>query len=126
MDDDPHIRRLLTDMLAQLGYTSETASGGLEALEKYCHARDSAAPFDAAILDLTITGGMGGRQTAERLRRIDPSARLILSSGYSEDALIADYREHGFDEVLLKPWTPEELGETLHRVLGRPPAAGPP
>jgi PAS domain S-box-containing protein len=118
MDDDEQIRRLLCNTLRQLGYSTECAPEGEKAVAKYIAARESAAPFDAVILDLTIPGGMGGRQAAAKLRQIDPGAKLILSSGYSDEAVIAEYRKHGFDDVLLKPWTRTDLAGTLDRVLG--------
>jgi nitrogen-specific signal transduction histidine kinase/CheY-like chemotaxis protein len=117
MDDDPQIRRLLCETLRRFGYSTSCAREGGEAVAKYIEARERENPFDAVILDLIVPAGMGGRQAAARLKEIDPDAKLILSSGYSADAVIAEYRKHGFEEVLLKPWTPEQLKGALRRLI---------
>jgi CheY-like chemotaxis protein len=121
MDDDVMIRRLLEHMLAKLGYEVVCASDGAEALALYEKARASGQPFGAVLLDLTVPGGMGGKETASRLKEFDPAAKLILSSGYSNDSTIAEFRSHGFDDVLLKPWTPGQLNQTLEHVLKTEP-----
>ena len=68
-------------------------------------------------MDLTIPGGMGGKEAAQELLRIDPEAKLIVSSGYSTDPVMSDFRAHGFSAVISKPYRIEELGETLRSVL---------
>ena len=89
MDDEEMIRRLMEHMLAKLGYEVVCASDGAEALALYEKARASGQPFGAVLLDLTVPGGMGGKETASRLKEFDPAAKLILSSGYSNDSTIA-------------------------------------
>ncbi len=81
----------------------------------YAEAKASGRGFAAVIVDLTVPGGMGGKEAAARLRAIDPDVLVILSSGYSNDSTISEFRKHGFAEVLRKPWTLEELGQALRR-----------
>ena len=117
MDDEILIRKLMAKMLARLGFEVECAAEGAEAIRSYERAKASGRGFAAVILDLTIPGGMGGKDAANRLKKIDAGVKIILSSGYSDDSTIAEFRRHGFDGVLLKPWTPAQLGDALRRVL---------
>jgi two-component system cell cycle sensor histidine kinase/response regulator CckA len=117
MDDDDAIRDALVDMLTQLGYQSQCVREGVEAVALYQQARDRRQPFAAVLLDLTVPGGMGGRETIAHLRAIDPQVRAIVSSGYATDPLMAHYRAYGFRGVLSKPYTVEGLEEVLQRVL---------
>jgi PAS domain S-box-containing protein len=117
MDDDDAIRDVLVDMLTQLGYQSQCARHGAEAVALYQQARDRGQPFAAVLLDLTVPGGMGGQETIAHLQAIDPQVRAIVSSGYAVDPLMAHHRAYGFREVLSKPYTVEGLEEVLQRVL---------
>jgi PAS domain S-box-containing protein len=117
MDDDVAIRDVLVDMLTQLGYQSQCVREGAEAVAVYQQARDMGQPFAAVLLDLTIPGGMGGRETIAHLRAIDPQVRAIVSSGYATDTLMVHYKAYGFRGVLGKPYTVEGLEEVLQRVL---------
>ena len=96
MDDDPDIRDLAGAILGLIGYEATLTVEGGETLTAYQQAKADGEPFAAVILDLTIPGGMGGKETIRRLREIDPGVRAIVSSGYSNDAVIADFRAHGF------------------------------
>jgi DNA-binding NarL/FixJ family response regulator len=80
---------------------------------------ESGNPFDAVIMDLTVTGGMGGREAIELLRLVDPRVTAIVSSGYSDDSVMSDYRKHGFDGVIAKPYRADELSDVLAKVLSR-------
>lgn len=113
MDDEDFIRDVARSMLQGLGYTVETASHGAEALDMFTNAARSGKPFDLVILDLTIPGGMGGKKTKEELRKIAPSLKIIASSGYSDDPVIAHPGEFGFDASIRKPYHREELAETV-------------
>ncbi|MBW2516798.1 MAG: response regulator, partial [Deltaproteobacteria bacterium] len=117
MDDEAMIRKLAGELLTYLGYTVDFASNGTEAVKRYKKALNSKTPFDAVILDLTVKGGMGGKKTIQQLAKIDPHVTGIVSSGYSNDPVIADYERHGFKGVVTKPYTMGELGEKLNRVL---------
>ena len=117
MDDDEMIRQVLGQMLTGLGYQPEFARDGGEALERFQRARGEGRPHDAVIMDLTIPGGMGGRETIQKLRAIDPGVKAIVSSGYCNDPVIADYRRHGFAAILVKPYQRDELVRVLEAVL---------
>jgi CheY-like chemotaxis protein len=124
MDDEEPLRRLLARVLEQVGYQAECARDGAEAIALYEAAKAAGRGFDAVLLDLTVPGGMGGKDAAAKLREIDSSVPLIVSSGYSEAAILSEFREHGFDAALRKPWTPAELSQVLGQVIhaGRPRA----
>jgi len=113
MDDEEMIRTLITQMLGHLGYETRTSVNGEEAIELYRAAQLAGAPFAAVILDLTIPGGMGGQEAAQRILAFDPSARIVVSSGYSNDPVMADYRAHGLSGAVLKPYRVAELEQGL-------------
>jgi len=117
MDDEELVRRVAGTLLRSLGYDVVEVAGGAEMIEAYVKARDGGAPFEAVIMDLTVPGGMGGKEAIARLLEIDASARAIVSSGYSNDPIMAHFREHGFKGVVAKPYEIDELSETLQRVL---------
>ena len=117
MDDDEILLEVIGAMLERLGYHAEFACNGEQALEKYIHAWQSGHPFDAVIMDLIIPIGMGGREAMEVLRAIDPQARVIVSSGYSNNSVLADYASYGFCDVIVKPYRFSELSKKLQQVL---------
>jgi len=117
MDDEQSIRTLTVNMLTFLGHDAEAASEGQHAIEQYRRALQSGRPFDAVILDLIVPNGMGGREALEQLKAIDPTVNGIVISGYAQDSVIADYREHGFKAVIAKPFTLQELSWTLESVV---------
>ena len=105
-------------MLADLGYQPEFAEHGEQAIDKFLRARRAGTPFAAVIMDLTVAGGMGGAEAVAELRRIDPDVCAIVSSGYSNDEVMAGFRDYGFREALPKPYSVEDLADTLSSVLG--------
>ena len=113
MDDEALIRDLTGNMLNHLGYQVDFAKAGETAIIKYRSAMEAGSPFDAVILDLTIKGGMGGEETIRQLRKIDPDVKAIVSSGYSDNPVIARYADHGFREVVAKPYEVVEFSEKL-------------
>jgi CheY-like chemotaxis protein len=119
MDDEEMVREVLGGMLSQLGYEVDFASDGSQAIEKFVRAREDGRPFAAVILDLTIPGGMGGKETIEKLLMIDPQIKAIVSSGYSDDQVMADFQEYGFSEVIAKPYRLGELSKILQRVTSK-------
>jgi PAS domain S-box-containing protein len=121
MDDEDALRRLLERVLTALGYQVECARDGAEAIVLYESAKASGQGFDAVLLDLTVRGGMGGVEAAARLRELDASAKLIVSSGYSSASVMSDFHKYGFDDMLPKPWTRAQLGEVFRRVLIKAP-----
>ncbi len=124
MDDEEAIREVAQTMLVGLGYEVETARDGQEAVDKFKKAIEIKRPFDLVIMDLTIKGGMGGVQTLGCLQEIEPSVRAVVSSGYSNDPIMADHRAHGFVGVLIKPYRVANLAEVLNSALVRDPSAG--
>ena len=113
MDDEEMIREMTTHMIKGLGYRVQTCCDGEEAIARYRVARDAGSPYSAVIMDLTVPGGMGGREAARHITAIDPDARLIVSSGYSTDPIMADYRKFGFSATLMKPYTLAEIAKAL-------------
>jgi CheY-like chemotaxis protein len=118
MDDEEAIRTLLGLMMRELGYEVECASDGAEAVELFVKATVSGRGFVGVLLDLTVPGRMGGKEAAAELRRIDPSAKLIVSSGYADAPILSEFQKYGFDEVIRKPYTLAELSDVLARVIG--------
>jgi len=117
MDDEPTIRDMLTKMLGKLGYDAHCVSDGEEAVTEYLRAESEGAPFDAVIVDLTIPGGVGGKQAAADLLKHDPDARIIVSSGYSNDPVMSAFSEHGFVACMSKPFKTKDLAGVLHEAL---------
>jgi nitrogen-specific signal transduction histidine kinase/CheY-like chemotaxis protein len=117
MDDDAMLRKVAGAMLTNLGYEVGFAKDGAEAIELYANALNTAQPFDAVIMDLTIPGGMGGKEAIIKIRSIDPHVKAIVSSGYSQDAIMANYREHGFADVITKPYKMIDLSSIIHKVI---------
>jgi PAS domain S-box-containing protein len=118
MDDEGLIRRIAYDMLSIAGYEVATAAEGREAVRKYREAFDIGKRFDAVVLDLTVPGGMGGETTLAELRKIDPGVVAIVSSGYSDNAVMAHFAEHGFVAMVPKPYRLKDLLSTVQKVLG--------
>jgi PAS domain S-box-containing protein len=117
MDDEEMIRELAAEMLEEIGYQVTTCDKGSEAIRLYKTARESGTPFSAVIMDLTIPGGMGGKEAAEKILVFDPAACLIVSSGYSNDPIMSDYRTYGFTGAIAKPYRIDELAEVLRSSL---------
>ena len=104
-------------MLGRLGYEADLTEHGDQAIAAYKAAKESGAPYDVLILDLTIVGGMGGMQTLEQLLAIDPDVKAIVSSGYSDNTILANYEECGFKGCLDKPYDLVSLSIKLHEVM---------
>jgi PAS domain S-box-containing protein len=117
MDDEEGIRTLLAAILKHFGYEVTTVADGAAALQEYQSAMKSGLPFAAVIMDLTIPGGMGGKETISQLRVIDPKVKAIVSSGYSNDPVMAEYQSYGFIGRVEKPYRIQELGKTIARVV---------
>jgi nitrogen-specific signal transduction histidine kinase/ActR/RegA family two-component response regulator len=118
MDDEEFVLKVASKMIEKLGFIPVPASNGDEAIELCRSAQREGNPFDAVIMDLTVPGGMGGKETMSRLKEIFPGIKAIVSSGYSEDPIMANYESYGFSGVLVKPYRFEELAAALRRLLG--------
>ena len=117
MDDEEMIRNLIQLMLHQMGYDVELAKDGMEAIGLYRQALEAGEPFDAVILDLTVPGAMGGKEAIDRLQEIDANVKAIVTSGYSVDPVMSNYKEYGFCAVVEKPYNLKRLSETLNQIL---------
>lgn len=116
MDDEEMIREVATSILEHLGCQVVGARDGAEAIALYLKAREEGQPFAVVIMDLTIPGGMGGKEAIGKLRALDPSLKAIVSSGYANDPIMGNFREYGFDGVLAKPYEIGELSKILTEV----------
>ncbi len=117
MDDDEIVREALSTILKRLGYQVESVPDGEEAIKMYREAMASDRSFGAVVMDLTIPGGMGGKEAVKELLGIDPAAKVIASSGYSNDPLMANFSEYGFRNVLAKPYAIKDIASVLSKVL---------
>jgi CheY-like chemotaxis protein len=117
MDDEEFIREVAGSMLSHLGYKVDFASDGQEAVDRYRRAHAEGIPYDAVIFDLTIPGGMGGKEAMDQLLAVDPGAKGIVSSGYSHGPIMAEYRRHGFRGVVAKPYRLDDLSRVVADVL---------
>jgi PAS domain S-box-containing protein len=117
MDDEPVVRVVAGELLRELGHEAEFAEHGDSAIEKYRRAKAEGRPFDVVILDLTIRDGKGGAETLRELLAIDPCVKAVVSSGYSDDQVIATYLQHGFCSFLKKPYDMQELSRVLDEAM---------
>jgi len=116
MDDEEMIRDIGHRILSRLGYETELAADGNEAIAMYQEAMDSGKPFEIVILDLTVKGGLGGKDAVKKILKINPHAKVIVSSGYSNDPVMARFREYGFRGALPKPYKIIDMIETLKKI----------
>jgi two-component system cell cycle sensor histidine kinase/response regulator CckA len=119
MDDEEMIRDVAGEMLKLLGYEVVFACNGEEAVRNYKAALSSGKLFDAVIVDLTVPGGKGGRETVKMLQGLDPAVKAIVSSGYSNDPIMADFKKYGFSGIVVKPYRLAELREAMNRLLNK-------
>ncbi|MGQ9920368.1 MAG: hybrid sensor histidine kinase/response regulator [Desulfobacca sp.] len=117
MDDEAAVREVLSHMLTRLGYEPVCVKDGGQALQAYQQAQKDQRKFAAVILDLTVPGGLGGKETVALLRQLDPEVRAIVSSGYGDDPILAHYGDFGFHGVIAKPYKITDLSQVLHTVL---------
>lgn len=117
MDDEEFILDLAEEMLGFLGYGTTCARNGAEAIDLYKRSIDAGKPYDAVIMDLTIPGGMGGKEALGLLKEIDPGIVAIVSSGYSNDPVMADPGRFGFWGVVTKPYTLHLLSDVMRRAV---------
>lgn len=116
MEDDPVLQEVAAEMLERTGFTARTCSDGESAIRLYSQSLKSGSPYCAVIMDLTIPGGMGGREAATRILAMHPEARLIVSSGYSVDPVLARPADYGFRAVLTKPYGLADLTRVMEEV----------
>lgn len=117
MDDDEMLGELTKTMLEHLGFEVGVARNGEQAIEMYAESLENNRPYDALVLDLTVKGGMGGKETIRKVLYLDPQARAIVSSGLSSDPIMSDFASHGFKGALSKPYAIEQLRDSLNEIL---------
>ncbi len=117
MEDDRDVAFIAERILRQLGFTVEWSANGKEAVDRYRSAMAAGKPFTAVIMDLTIPGGMGGQEAIRQLLKVDPQVKAFVSSGYSQDPVMAEYKRHGFVGVIAKPYSFEEMRQELAKAL---------
>jgi len=120
MDDEAMLLDVAHSQLTVLGHETVLVNDGVRAINKYQELQDKGEPVDLVIMDLTVPGGMGGQEAAQKLLQIDPKAKIIVSSGYSNDPVMADYRKYGFSAALSKPFDLRELSGAIASVLQEP------
>ncbi len=117
MDDEEVVREVIGAMLEKLGHTVIFAVDGQEAVSKYQTSSENGMSYDVVITDLTIPGGMGGQEAAQEILRIDAQAKIIVSSGYATDPVMANYREYGFKGIVVKPYRFADLKKVIQQIL---------
>jgi PAS domain S-box-containing protein len=117
MDDEEMVRNVLGVMLERLGYEVQHAVNGEEAIKKYITAQQEGRAFTALIFDLTVPGGMGGTEALHQILNSNPEAKAIVSSGYSDDPIMSDFKKYGFSDVLVKPYRIFELSQALQKII---------
>jgi signal transduction histidine kinase/CheY-like chemotaxis protein len=123
MDDEPSIQRIVSHVLQRMGLEVVAVSEGATALREFSVAQHKGRPFDLVLLDLTIPGGMGGREVIDLIRKLDQKVPAIVSSGYSDDPVMANFRHHGFQAVVGKPYDVAQLTEVVNQLLTSTPSA---
>jgi PAS domain S-box-containing protein len=120
MDDDDIIRAMATKLLRRFGLDVVCAADGSEMVEQYRLANAEGRPFAIVVMDLTVPGGMGGLQALAKLKELNPNVKAIVSSGYSSDPVLSNFREHGFCAVVSKPYDIHEFSRVLREALASP------
>jgi CheY-like chemotaxis protein len=120
LDDEEPIRMFISSLLRRLGCEVTAVGDGAAAVDEYETARAAGRSYELVILDLTVPAGLGGAETMARLRAIDPEVRAIVSSGYSKDPVLAEYRQHGFRGMVAKPYVVRELVAVINQVMQAP------
>jgi len=117
MDDEEMVRNVTQEILTSFGFQVECARSGFEAIELYRRALSQREPFNVVILDLTVQGSIGGKETLIYLKEIDPNVKAIISSGYTYDPALTAYREYGFEGAITKPFEVDKLIELIENVM---------
>ncbi len=117
MDDEEMVRDVASKILSNLGFSVVSSCDGAEAVELYQEAMQNGLPFDVVIMDLTIPGGIGGKETIKKLLQVDTGVKAIVSSGYSNDPIMSQFKQYGFKGVVSKPYSVKTLSESVRNVI---------
>jgi len=117
MDDEDFIRNLAIQMLSKIGYEVSTAADGDEAIEIYRQAQDAGNPFDVVIMDLTVPGAMGGKEAIRKLKEMYPHVKALVSSGYSNDPIMSNFKDYGFQGVIKKPYRIQDMSFAVDSII---------
>jgi PAS domain S-box-containing protein len=117
MDDDETVQEIASEMLRHLGYEVDVTADGSEAIKSYVEARRLGKPYSAVLMDLTVRGGMGGREAARELLELDPETIVIAASGYATDPIMSDFRQYGFSGAVHKPFKLQALSSAFRTAL---------
>ncbi len=117
MDDDSMVREMVKQMLSHSGHEIILVENGHEAIELYNEYFESNRSIDIIIMDLTIPGGMGGKDTVPEILKINPNAKVVVASGYSNDPVMAHYQDYGFTASIAKPFQLAELSKLVNAIL---------
>ena len=117
MDDEEMIGEIVCQMLDYFGFDTVRVTDGVDAIKEYKKRKDDGAPFTAVIMDLTIPGGMGGKEAVTKILDIDREATVFVSSGYSVDPIMVNFQDHGFSGVICKPFDMADMQKTLAPLL---------
>ena len=117
LEDDDNIIKLLLKFFQKYMHDIKFTKNGNETINEYKTAFDLSEKYDLVILDLNIPYGMGGKDTFLKLKEIDPDIAAVVSSGYSNDAVIADYKNYGFKAYLVKPYTIDEISKIINDIF---------
>ncbi|MEJ0000740.1 MAG: response regulator [Verrucomicrobiota bacterium] len=122
MDDEQMILDIVSRMLSHLGYEVITCTDGSQAIAAFTKSKSNAEPFDVVMMDLVIPNGVGGQDAVHTIKKIDPGAKIIASSGHLEHPVMKDHKKFGFNAVLEKPYKLEKLQQVIETVVGPPTA----
>lgn len=117
MDDEQVILDVTNEVLRFLGYEVMFARDGAAAIELYRQEQEKGSPFDLVILDLSVPDGIGGKEAFEKLHTLDPGARIVISSGFTNDPMLTDYASFGLNGVLAKPYRITEIKALLENMI---------
>lgn len=117
IDDEERLGKVVCDLLRHFGFECELALGGQDGIELFVKAKAAGKPFNAVVTDLTMPGDLGGKEVIARLLEMDPEVKGVVTSGYSNDPVMANYKDYGFMGVLPKPYTADELAELLRKII---------
>jgi CheY-like chemotaxis protein len=116
MADEKFIRDVTIHMPGKIGYEVAVADDGNQAVEMYRQAQKSGEPFDTVNMGLTVPGGMGGKEAIQKLKKLDPNIKALVSSGYSNDPIMSNFRDYGFHGVVKKPYRIQDMSDALRSV----------